>query len=117
MKINPHLIVISTFLFLGCTESEKTEKTNLDNLVIRNKILEEAIPGEAKVGNRAAQRSTDGVGESVARLRGACTLRNGRAVPDNGLGGQPEPAVARARRGRRRAARRYPHTESGHSIV
>tara|TARA_B110000003_G_scaffold259182_1_gene278930 strand:+ start:393 stop:1487 length:1095 start_codon:yes stop_codon:yes gene_type:complete len=46
MKINPHLIVISTFLFLGCTESEKTEKTNLDNLVIRNKILEEAIPGE-----------------------------------------------------------------------
>jgi len=30
MKFNPYLIIISTFLFLGCSESEKTEKTNVE---------------------------------------------------------------------------------------
>ena len=30
MKFNLYLIMISTFLFLGCSKSEKTEKANVE---------------------------------------------------------------------------------------
>ena len=39
MKFNLYLIIISSFLFLGCSKSEKTEKANVRSIFVGNGLV------------------------------------------------------------------------------